>query len=205
MANEKQSKEKQSNIGSLISKDRLAKIWMGVAIGAVVGFTVDRHFLVERLSSKPLFFAMDANTFYISKLGTFEEAKLFHTECAKMAAGCLFDRNPSGQDYQERSKLLFSDKLQNDVRKFVDADAERFRVQKIHQKFEFGKIDFLKNSDNDVLAAVQGQLVQHGVLDESPWDKTVPVTLYLDLVVNHDMASNSRYPEWVAAFNVKFE
>src|SRR5258708_21532572 len=99
--------QKSAKVDLFISKERQARFWMLVAFAAVIGFAWDRQNLITKLASKPLFFAMDAETFYVSRLGTFEEAKLFHAEAARMAAACLFDRNPAAADYTARPKMLF--------------------------------------------------------------------------------------------------
>src|ERR1700747_2105945 len=98
---------KRVNVDLFISKERQARFWMLVAFAAVIGFAWDRQNLVTKLANKPLFFAMDANTFYVSRLGTFEEANLFHAEASRMAASCFFDRHPNEPDYTDRLKPLF--------------------------------------------------------------------------------------------------
>jgi hypothetical protein len=78
--------QKSAKVELFISRERQARFWMFVSFAAVIGFAWDRQNLVTKLASKPLFFAMDAETFYVSRLGTFEEAKLFHAEASRMAA-----------------------------------------------------------------------------------------------------------------------
>ena len=193
---------KSGKVDLFISKERQAKFWMLVAFAAVIGFACDRQSLVTKLTNKPLFFAMDSNTFYVSRLGTFEEAKLFHAEASRMAAACLFDRNPVQPDYMDRLKLLFGrDAYQGAERSFA-ADGQTFKEQQIHQKIEIGKIDILTQNDTTVLSAVHGQIIQAGVFDGRAFTKSNPVTVYFQLGLNKEMATNSRYPEWVVNFDV---
>ena len=175
---------------------------MLVAFTAVIGFAWDRQHLVTKLTAKPLFFAMDANTFYVSRLGTFEEAKLFHAEASRMAAACLFDRNPVQPDYIDRLKLLFGRDAYQDAERLYSMDGGTFKDQQIHQKIEIGKIDILKQSDTTVLSAVHGQIIQSGVFEGRAFTKSNPVTVYFQLGLNNEMATNSRYPEWVVKFDV---
>jgi len=175
---------------------------MLVAFVAVVGFAWDRQNLVNKLTSKPLFFAMDTNTFYVSRLGTFEEAKLFHAEASRMAAACLFDRNPVQPDYMDRLKLLFGRDAYQDAERLFATDGQTFKEQQIHQKIEIGRIDILKQSETTVLTAAHGQIIQAGVFDGRPFSKSNPVTVYFQLGLNKEMASNSRYPEWVVKYDV---
>jgi hypothetical protein len=193
---------KSGKVDLFISKERQAKFWMLVAFTAVIGFAWDRQNLVSKFTSKPLFFAMDSNTFYVSRLGTFEEAKLFHAEASRMAVACLFDRNPVQPDYTDRLKLLLGHDAYQDAERLFAADGQTFKEQQIHQKIEIGRIDILKQSDTTVLTAVHGQIIQAGVFDGRPFSKSHPVTVYFQLGLNKEMASNSRYPEWVVKFDV---
>jgi hypothetical protein len=149
-----------------------------------------------------LFFAMDANTFYVSRLGTFEEAKLFHAEASRMAAACLFDRNPAAPDYTERLKLLFGRDAYRDAERVFSVDGQKFREQQIHQKIEIGKIEILKQSPDTVLTAVHGQIIQTGVFDGREFSNSKAATVYFRLGLNREMASNSRYPEFVMKFDI---
>ena len=193
---------KRVKVDLFISKERQARFWMLVAFAAVIGFAWDRQNLVTKLANKPLFFAMDANTFYVSRLGTFEEAKLFHAEASRMAASCLFDRNPVEPDYTDRLKLLFGRDAYQDAQHLFSADGQTFKEQQIHQKIEIGKIEMLKQSADTVLTAVSGQIIQAGVFDGRAFSKSKPVTIYFQLGLNREMASNSRYPEFVMKFDI---
>ena len=148
---------------------------------------------------------MDANTFYVSRLGTFEEAKLFHAEASRMAAACLFDRNPVQPDYLDRLKLLFGRDDYQDAERLFAVDGQTFKEQQIHQKIEIGRIEMLKQSENTVLTAVHAQIIQAGVFDARPFNKSKPITVYFQLGLNREMASNSRYPEWVMKFDIHEE
>jgi hypothetical protein len=194
--------QKSAKVDLFISKERQARFWMLVAFAAVIGFAWDRQNLVTRLTSKPLFFAMDAETFYVSRLGTFEEAKLFHAEASRMASACLFDRNPAVPDYTERLKLLFGRDAYQEAEHLFGVDGQKFREQQIHQKIEVGKIDILKQSSDTVLTAVHGQIIQAGVFDGRQFSNSKAVTVYFQLGLNREMATNSRYPEFVMKFDI---
>src|SRR6201988_1287684 len=147
---------KRVRVDLFISKERQARFWVLVGFSAVIGFAFDRQNLITKLTSKPLFFAMDAETFYVSRLGSFEEAKLFHAEASRMAAACLFDRNPVQPDYMDRLKLLFGRDAYQDAQHLFSADGQTFKEQQIHQKIEIGKIEMLKKSPDTGLTAVHG-------------------------------------------------
>jgi hypothetical protein len=191
-----------AKVDLFISKERQARFWMWVAIIAIIGFAWDRQNLVTKLTNKPLFFAMDANTFYVSRLGTFEEARLYHAEASRIAAECLFNRNPVQPDFLERIKLLFGrDSFQEAARVF-GVDGQKFREQQIHQKIEIAKVDILKPNPDTVLTAVHGQVIQTGTFDGRQYSNSKPVTIYFQLGMNREMESNSRYPEFVIKFDI---
>ncbi len=185
-----------------ISKERQARVWMFMTFLAVIGFAWDRQNLVSKLTNKPLFFAMDANTFYVSRLGTFEEARLYHAEASRMAAECLFNRNPTALDYVDRTKLLFGRDSYQEANRVFSLDSQKFRDQQIHQKIEVGKVDILKPNSDTVLTAVHGQVIETGVFDGRQYSNSKPVVVYFQLGMNREMASNSRYPEFVIKFDI---
>jgi hypothetical protein len=49
---------------------------------------------------------------------------------------------------------------------------------------------------------VHGQIIEAGVFDGRAFSKSKPVTVYFQLGLNREMASNSRYPEFVMKFDV---
>ena len=53
-----------------------------------------------------------------------------------------------------------------------------------------------------MLTAVHGQIIEAGVFDGRAFSKSKPVTVYFQLGLNREMASNSRYPEFVMKFDV---
>src|SRR5690242_8578524 len=183
------TKGQTAKVDLFISKERQARFWMAIAFATVLGFGWERQQLVSKLTDRPLFFAMDANTFYVSRLGTFGEAKLFHAEASRMAAECLFNRNPVSPDCVDRLKLLFGRDAYQSAGQLYAVDAKKFRDQQIHQKIEIGKVDILKPSEDSVLTAVHGQIVQSGVFEGRAFATSKPVTVYFQLGMNREMAS----------------
>jgi hypothetical protein len=202
--NSKESKIKKmhSRVEVFVSKERQARLWMLVALLILAVSVWDRQSLVSKLNERPLFFAMDANTFYVSRLGTFEEAREFHAEASRMAAECLFSRNPNGPDFTARRKLLFGRNAYQESEHFFGLDSERFEQQQIHEKIEIAKVDILQPNSGTVLTAVRGQVIDAGVFDGRPFANSRPVTIYFQLALNKEMASNSRYPEFVVKYDI---
>jgi hypothetical protein len=97
---------------------------------------------------------------------------------------------------------LFGPDAYLDAQHLFSADGQTFKEQQIHQKIEIGKIEMLQQSADTVLTAVHGQIIQAGVFDGRAYSKSRSVTVYFQLGLNREMASNSRYPEFVIKFDV---
>ena len=80
-----------------VQKDRLVWFWFGFAMLVLVGAAVDRYFLVQSFKQRERVIVIDpANTFYVSPLLKFEEAKELHVEQSTLATTAFLERNPKG-------------------------------------------------------------------------------------------------------------
>ena len=70
----------------------------------------------------------------------------------------------------------------------------------MHQKAEIARIDILATRDNEVLAAVTGQIIRSGIFQDKAFTEAFPFTLRLRLVRNPNMALNGRFPTDVGDF-----
>jgi hypothetical protein len=145
------------------------------------------------------------DTFYLANLGTFETAQHIHAELAKMAAETIFSRNPDGFDDPERLERLFNPATTGVLNKDAAKDADVFRAQQIHQKFETGQIREINVDDNTALVSVEGQILRTAVFNKRVVNDARKVTVFLRLRVNDDMAHNGRYPLVVTNYEERFE
>ena len=77
-----------------VQKDRLVWFWFGFAMLVLLGAAVDRYFLVQSFKQRERVIVIDpANTFYVSPLLKFEEAKALHVEQSTLAATAFFRTN----------------------------------------------------------------------------------------------------------------
>ena len=53
-----------------------------------------------------------------------------------------------------------------------------------------------------MLTAVHGQIIQAGAFDGRGFSNSKAVTVYFQLGLNREMATNSRYPEFVMKFDI---
>ena len=61
-------------------------------------------------------------------------------------------------------------------------------------------IDILATRDNEVLAAVTGQIIRSGIFQDKAFTEAFPFTLRLRLIRNPNMALNGRFPTAVGDF-----
>jgi hypothetical protein len=200
--------EALTKIGKAINQKRLMATWLWQALFvlAVIGSFVSHHLTVSEMMSRIRFVAMDSrDTFYLANLGTFDTARHIHAELAKMAAETIFSRNPDGFDNPERLERLFNPASATALNKAATKDADVFRSQQIHEKFETGQIRELEVDDNTALVSVEGQVLRTAFFNQRLVNDTRKVTVFLRLRVNEDMALNGRYPLVVTNYEERFE
>ena len=194
-------------LASMLRKRLMAAwLWQALFVLAVIGNFVSHHLTVSEMMSRIRFVAMDSrDTFYLANLGTFDTARHIHAELAKMAAETIFSRNPDGFDNPERLERLFNPASTTALNKAAAKDADVFRSQQIHEKFETGQIRELEVDDNTALVSVEGQVLRTAFFNQRLVNDTRRVTLFLRLRVNEDMALNGRYPLVVTNYEERFE
>src|SRR6516225_8062553 len=192
----------------MMLRKRLATTWLWQALFvlAVIGGVVSHHLTVQEMMQRIRFVAMDSrDTFYLANLGNFETVQHIHAELAKMAAETIFSRNPDGFDNQERLERLFNPATTMELNKDASRDAEVFRQQQIHQKFESGQIREVEVDSNTALVSVEGQVLRTGMFNQRIVIDAKKVTVFLRLTVNVDMAHNGRYPLVVTNYEERFQ
>jgi hypothetical protein len=179
--------------------------WVGLFVLAVVWNFVDHQLTVRAMMQPIRFAAMDSrDTFYLTSTGSFDTSQHIHAEIAKLAAETVFNRNPEGYDAPERLERLFNPTTTQALHDLLSNDADSFRVQQIHQKFESGVIKELSVDADTALVSVDGQVFRHSVFDGKAVDDSKPVTVFFRLAINPDMAHNGRYPLVVVAYDVRY-
>lgn len=189
-----------------VAKERIARFWF-LAFVVVLGVSIwDRQRLVAKLTQKPLFFAVDgADTYYVSSLADFESARSVHDDITRMAAECLFNRNPKGSDYHERMRRLFTNEAFAQANKWLAKDAAFFKEQSVHQKIELGQVTILQTTQDTILTSVAGQVIRQGVFEKQPYTDVFQGEVLFKCVLNRDMRSNGRYPVVVVEFEPRLK
>jgi hypothetical protein len=181
-------------------------VWQGLFVLAVIAEFVSHYITVDQMMGKIRFVAMDSrDTFYVSSLGSFQDAKDIHAELARLAAETIFSRNPRGYDDPERIERLFNSAMAQKLRNETEKDSDTFDKQQIHQKFESGEIILRQVENNLVLVSVAGQVLRHGFFDNKIFDDSQKVTILLQLAINTDMVHNGKYPEVITNYDVRYK
>jgi hypothetical protein len=185
----------------LVLRDRLPWFWFAFTVAVLLLSAIDRYHLVSQFKQQERVVIIDpAGTYYISPLLQFSEAKELHVQQAELATMVFLERNPKDFDNPDLLKLLF---LKNAFDKALDernSEAVEFRAKELHQKAEIGRIDILATRDNEVLAAVTGQVIRVGIFQDKAFTEAFPFTLRLRLIRNPNMALNGRFPTAVGDF-----
>lgn len=181
-------------------------LWQALFLLAVFGGYVAVQLTIYQERQPLRFAAMDSrDTFYLASLGNFETASHIHAELAKMAAEAIFCRSPDGFDDPERLERLFNPASTAKLSKDAARDADIFRSQQLHQKFEAGQIRELEIDSNTVLVSVEGQILRSGVFNQRQVNDSKRITVFLRLRINDDMAHNGRYPLVVTNYEERFQ
>jgi hypothetical protein len=185
----------------LVLRDRLPWFWFAFTVVVLLLSAVDRYHLVSQFKQRDHVVIIDpAGTYYLSPLLQFSEAKDLHVQQAELAATAFLERNPREFDNPDLLKLMFLKPALNKAKDEQISEAVEFRSKELHQKVEIGRIDILATRENDVLAAVTGQLIRSGIFQGKAFTEAFPFTLRLRLVRNPNMALNGRFPTAVADF-----
>jgi hypothetical protein len=185
----------------LVLRDRLPWFWFAFTVVVLVLSAIDRYHIISQFKQRERVVIIDpAGTYYLSPLLQFQEAKELHVQQAELATMSFLERNLKDFDNPDLLKLLF---LKNAFKKAQDehiSESVEFRAKQLHQKAEIGRIDILATRENEVLAAVTGQIVRSGIFQEKAFTEAFPFTLRLRLVRNPNMALNGRFPTAVGDF-----
>jgi len=184
-----------------VQKDRLVWFWFGFAMLVLVGAAVDRFILIQSFKQRERVIVIDpANTFYVSPLLKFEEAKALHVEQSTLAATAFLERNPKGFDNEDLLKQMFLKPAYQKATAYQYAEEPEFKSKQLHQKVEVSAINILNTREDYVLTQVTGQLIRAGVFQDKPFTEAVPFKLSLKLQRNPNMVQNGRFPTAVNDF-----
>ena len=182
-------------------RDRLPWFWFVVAVAVSIGAALDRYQLVQQFKQRERVVIIDpAQTYYISPLLQFSEAKDLHAQQAELATITFLERNPKDFDHPDLLRQVFLKPALQKAQDHRTREAVEFRAKQLHQKPEIAKIEILATRENEVLATVSGQVIRTGIFKEKTFTEAFNFKLSLRLLRNPNMAANGRFPTAVGDF-----
>ena len=185
----------------LVLRDRLPWFWFAFTVAVLLLSAIDRYHIISQFKQRERVVIIDpAGTYYLSPLLQFSEAKDLHVQQAELATMAFLERTPKDFDNPDLLKLMF---LKPALAKAQDERVKEmveFRAKQLHQKAEIARIDILATRDNEVLAAVTGQIIRSGIFQDKVFTEAFPFTFRLRLIRNPNMALNGRFPTAVGDF-----
>ena len=172
---------------------------MAVAVTVVAAFA--RYHLIQQFKQRERVVIIDpSQTYYVSPLLQFQEAKDLHAQQAELAAMAFLERNPKDFDYPDLLRQMFLKPAFQNAQDQRTREAVEFRAKQLHQKHEIAKIDILATRENEVLVIVSGQVIRVGIFQEKAFTEAFNFKLSLRLIRNPNMAANGRFPTAVGDF-----
>jgi hypothetical protein len=196
-----EAKQRSTAQGDSRGTDRLPWFWFFVAVAVTVFAALDRYHLIGQFKQRERVVIIDpAQTYYISPLLQFSEAKDLHAQQAELAAITFLERNPKDFDHPDLLRQMFLKSALQKAQDHRTREAVEFRAKQLHQKPEIAKIDILATRENEVLVAVFGQVIRTGIFQEKVFTEAFNFKLSLRLLRNPNMAANGRFPTAVGDF-----
>ena len=182
-------------------RDRLPWFWFFVAVAVTVLAAFDRYHLIAQFKQRERVVIIDpAQTYYISPLLQFSEAKDLHAQQAELATVTFLERNPKDFDHPELLRQMFLKSALEKAKEHRTREAVEFRAKQLHQKPEIAKIDILATRENELLVAVYGQVIRTGIFQEKVFNEAFNFKMSLRFIRNPNMAANGRFPTAVGDF-----
>lgn len=184
-----------------VEKDRLAWFWFLFAMAILFFAAIDRFFIVQSFKQRERIVVIDpSNTYYVSPILKFEEAKELHAQQSELAAIAFLERNPKTFDNEDLLKKMFLKPAFAKAQAECHSEEAEFKAKELHQKVEIARIDILNTRADAVLTQITGQLIRDGIFDGKPFTEAVPFRLSLKLLRNPNMVLNGRFPTVVSDF-----
>ena len=145
-----------------------------------------------------------AGSYHITEYSDEAMLRKLYSYQTKQAVFAFLMRNPAGFDNRELLDLMFLGQAKQEALKQLAAEAAQFREYKMHQKPEILNVRILRADRRRSYARVEGQLIRYYVgEDRQQRTFSVDFELNMELQVNFDAATNSRYPFVVT--NIKYQ
>lgn len=183
-------------------KQYRAHIWCALCLVSVLGFSIERNYLLTTMQEGWKFLIIDDATYFFPREQDFKEAHEFHFDQARLACESLLNRSPNGIDNDARLKKLCEPKAYQKVREFIKKEDFSFKEKEMFQKVNIAKTSLMKMDDHSVIVLVSGQLVRFGQFSGTSFREALDFELQCHLVLNRNMIENGHYPTVIYDFHL---
>jgi flagellar biosynthesis regulator FlaF len=181
-----------------------ARVWFVIAVVAVAAAFIQPFFIISAFRTQERVVVLDeSGTYHISPLLDFEDATKLQTSQALLACLALLEKNPTGFDYPELLEKMYLPDALNQAKAMQSQEADELEAKQIHQKVEVQRVDVLQTRNNQVLVAVEGQLIRVGLFNGEPFTEAKKFHAQFTLLRNPNLTSNGRFPLAVWKFNLQ--
>src|SRR5205085_6466709 len=120
-----------------VQRDRLPWFWFFVAVAVTVLAALDRYHLIQQFKQRERVVIIDpSQTYYISPLLRFQEAKDLHVQQAELAALTFLERNPKDFDHPDLLRQMFLKPALQKAQDQRTRESVEFRAKQLRQKPE---------------------------------------------------------------------
>ena len=181
-----------------------ARVWFVIAALAVAAAFIQPFLIISAFRTKERVVVLDeTGTYHISPLLDFEDATKLQTSQTLLACLALLEKNPNGFDYPELLEKLYLPDAFNQAKTLQSQEAAELKAKQIHQKVEVQRLDVLQTRNNQVLVAVEGQLIRLGLFNGEPFTEARKFHAQFTLLRNPNLTSNGRFP--LAVWKFQFQ
>lgn len=189
-----------------------ARIWCAIAFVMAVLCALLPQLTIHAMKEKEkvVILSPDGSVLYSPALGFSEQGSLQAYE-AKLAALCILQRNPNGQDLPEIGKVEFIKPAKDKIEKLIESQAAEFKEKNIHQKCEITKIvilDTKKITDKKNISLeaytvkVTGNLIRDGSLHNILFHEPYSFEMELIFLRNPNILSSGMLP--LALYDIRY-
>ena len=174
------------NLGNLLNKLTIGYIPLSFLLPLA---------MYELRDNNRLILMDQAHTYHITEYTDEARLRKLYEYQMKQAVFAFLTRNPNGIDNKELLDLMFQGAAKAEAQKQLAAEAAQFRTYQMHQKPEILTVRVLRADRRRSYAQIDGQLIRYYVgTDGQHKTFTVDFQMNMELQVNFDTATNSRYP-----------
>lgn len=189
----------------LINKDRVTRLALGIAAGAVIAAILAIALAVHYSQRPVIFVVLDSEGNVLAMTGAaFPEARDLHVKEAMLATTALLSRNPRGFDQPEFLEAMFSKTAFADATRVKEAEEREFAERQIHQKAQVARVDAIATHQNEVQIQVVGEVMRWGIVRQAPFTDSIPFTLRLVLRHNPDLLRKRHQPLVIESFTLTY-